>query len=135
MKNGFRLFALALFLFLVPHLHAADVTGTWKGNFDFQGHTAHATLHLTADGASVTGTVEHSHGQAAEIHEGKIEKDKLSFWIDADYGGASYKVLFSGKVEDGKIEFSIETDDGVWGTDFTAKKVSEATTKDRTQAK
>jgi hypothetical protein len=57
----------------------------------------------------------------AEIHDGKVEGDTVSFWVNNDYEGQTYKLVYKGKVSAGQIEFSFGTDDGSWGTTMTAK--------------
>jgi hypothetical protein len=100
---------------------AVDVNGTWKGSFDVNGTTMAQTIHLTSANGVVTGTVE---GLATpmEIHEGKIDGDTVTFWVSANYQGATYKVVYKGKVAAGQIVFTLGTDDGSWSTQMTAGK-------------
>ena len=99
-----------------------DVTGTWKGSFDFQGTSIPLTFHLTSSAGVVTGTVEGLPTTPAEIHEGKLDGDTVSFWVNTDYQGQTYKLVYTGKVSAGTIAFTFGTDDGSWGTEMTATK-------------
>lgn len=105
-----------------PALAAVDVTGTWKGSFDFQGTSVPLIFHLTNAAGVVTGTVEVTPNAPAEIHDGKLDGDTLTFWMNTDYQGQTYKLVYKGKVTAGQIAFSFGTDDGSWGTEVTATK-------------
>ena len=101
---------------------ATDVTGTWKGAFQFDGNSVPLTFHLTAAGGALTGTVEGLPTTPAEIHEGKIDGDTVTFWVLTDYQGETYKLVYTGKVSAAKIVFNFGTDDGGWSTTLTAAK-------------
>lgn len=101
---------------------APDVTGIWKGAFDFNGQSIPLTLNLTAAGGAVTGTVEGLPTTPAAIHDGKIDGDTLTFWLTTDYQGQPYKLLYKGKIAASQIDFSFGTDDGSWGTEMTATR-------------
>jgi molybdopterin-binding protein len=122
MKNLFRLVILFVFMAFLPSANATDVTGTWKGSVDVQGDNVQVTFHLTAAGNTVTGTVERTSAATAEIHDGKVDGDSLSFWINEDYQGQTYKVICKGKVLAEKIELAVGTDDSSWSTEMTAAK-------------
>lgn len=117
-----RLLSLALFLIMLPTLRAADISGTWTGSFDFQGSSMPLTLKLKAQDTTVTGTVEGLPTSPADIHDGKIDGDTLTFWLNSDYQGVTYKLVFKGKISADSIDFDFGTDDGSWGTTFTAKR-------------
>jgi hypothetical protein len=99
-----------------------DINGTWKGSFDFQGTNMPLTIHLTSSAGVVTGTVEGLPTTPAEIHEGKLDGDTVSFWLNTDYQGQTYKLNYKGKISAGQIAFTFGTDDGTWGTEMTATK-------------
>ncbi len=129
MRNVLKLAVLAAFLGVLPCAHAADVTGTWKGSFDFQGTNVPVAIHLTAVGSTVTGTVEGLATAPIEIHDGKLDGDSLTFWLNSDYEGTTYKLVYKGKVGVGQIEFSFGTEEGSWGADMTVKKADEPAAK------
>lgn len=102
---------------------ATDVTGTWKGAFDLNGSSTPLTFHLaSAPDGVVTGTMEGPSTAPAEIQDGKVDGDTITFWLTAGYEGQTYKLVFKGKIAVGQIEFTLGTDDGSWSTQFTATK-------------
>ncbi len=121
MLKALRIAGLAAFLAVASCAQAADVTGTWKGSFDFQGTNVALTFHLTTDTGAVTGTVEGLPTTPVEIHDGKLDADSLTFWVNTDYEGQTYKLLYKGKVAPGQIDFSFGTEDGSWGATLIAK--------------
>jgi hypothetical protein len=100
----------------------ADATGDWKGAFDLHGSSVPLTFHLKSIGGVVTGTVEGLAASAVEIHEGKLDGDSVTFWLNADYQGQTYKLVYKGKITAGQIAFTFGTDDGSWSTELTATK-------------
>ncbi len=58
MLNALRVAGLVAFLAVLPNAKAADLSGTWKGSFEFEGNPVPLTFHLTAADNVVTGTVE-----------------------------------------------------------------------------
>jgi len=121
MKNVLRLLGLIAFLAMLPSAQAADVTGTWKGAFDFQGTSVPLTFHLTAASGAVTGTIEGMPTSPVEIHDGKVDGDAVTFWVNTDYEGTTYKIVYKGKISDGQIDFSFGTEDGSWGASMIVK--------------
>jgi hypothetical protein len=101
---------------------AIDVTGTWKGAFDVQGTNVPLVLHLTSAGGVVTGTIEGLPTTPADVHDGKIDGDTVTFWVNTDYQGQTFKVICKGKVAGGQIAFTLGTVDGTWSTQMTAAK-------------
>lgn len=77
---------------------------------------------MTSAAGAVTGTVEGFPTTPAEIHEGKLDGDTVRFWLNTDYLGQNYKLVYKGKVSAGKIVFTFGIDDGSWSMDMTATK-------------
>jgi hypothetical protein len=100
---------------------AADVTGKWQGAFAFQDQSVPLTLDLKGS-STVTGTITGLPSGVAEIKEGKLEGENLTFWIMTEYQGSPIKLVYKGKVSKEEIKFAFGTEDGAWGTEFTAKK-------------
>jgi hypothetical protein len=107
---------------MAPAATAIDVTGTWKGAFDAQGTSILLVLHLMSAGGVVTGTIEGLPTTPTDVHDGKIEGDTVTFWVNTDYQGQTFKVIYKGKVAGGQIMFTLGTDDGSWSTQLTAAK-------------
>jgi hypothetical protein len=122
MKALLGLVGVAVALCLSPLAGAADLSGTWKGSFDLNGSTVPAVINMKVAGTDVTGTVVVPTGPPSEIREGKVDGDNVTFWMNSDYEGTTYKVVFKGKVAGDHIDFSFGTDDGSWGTTMTVKK-------------
>ena len=101
---------------------AADANGTWKGAFDFNGSSVPLALNLKVAGTDVTGTIEGLPTTPAEIHEGKTDGVSLTFWVNSDYQGTTYKLVYKGKIAADHIDFDFGTEDGSWGTSMTVKK-------------
>lgn len=139
MKAVVRLVAIAVVLCGMPGLCASAQTGTaaastglagvWKGSFEFQDATVPLTISLKTDGTAVSGTVEGLDPSPTDIHDGKLDGATLGFWLNTDYQGQTYKVVFKGKVAADHIDFDFGTDDGNWGTTMTATRVGAAAVK------
>jgi hypothetical protein len=122
MKLIFRLLSLVAFISLLPGANAADASGTWKGAFDFQGNPVPLTINLKIDGTKVTGTVEGLPTTPAEIHDGALAGDMVTFWVNSDYQGQTYKLVYKGKVAADQISFDFGTEDGSWSAPLTVKR-------------
>ena len=132
MKFSLRILCALAFLLWLPGAGAADQSGTpngtWKGAFAFEGKTVALTFHLTAADRAVTGTVEGLPTTPTEIHEGKLDGSAVSFWVNTDYQGETYKLICKGTISAAgdEIAMTLGTDDGSWGTQLTAKRSSDA---------
>ena len=100
---------------------AADVTGNWAGSFKYNEQDVPTKVALKGE-SEITGTVEGLPGGTAQIKEGKLQGDTVTFWITIDYQGNPLKLVFKGKVAGDEIKFDFGTVDGSWGTAFTARK-------------
>ncbi len=127
MRTGLRIAGLMAFLAVSAFAYAADAGGTWKGAFDFNGSSVPLTFHLTVASGAVTGTVEGLPTTPAEIHDGKVDGPTITFWVNTEYQGQTYKIVYTGKISAAgdEIAFSFGTDDGSWGAQMTAAKSTE----------
>jgi hypothetical protein len=89
--------SLFLVMALMPALmlHAAEATGTWKGNLETAMGPMASTLTFQADGEKFTGLVK------TDLFEAKIEKvelngAKISFITNTDFGVLTYEGVVSG---------------------------------------
>jgi len=109
-----------------PATASPDISGTWKGSFDYEDSPVPVTFHFTVSGGAVTGTVEGmmqgSPDKPIEIHDGKLDGDTLTFWLNTPYQGETYKIVYNGTVASGKIDFTFGTDDGSWSNELTATR-------------
>ena len=117
-------------------LRAADASGTWSWSTPGRdgGEARKTTLKLKVDGEKVTGTISspgRQGGQAreAEISEGKIKGDEISFAVTREIQGNKLTMKYSGKIAGDTIKGKIETErEGTpRSRDWEAKK--EAATK------
>jgi hypothetical protein len=122
MKPLLRLLSLIAFVSFLPALYAADLSGSYKGAFDFQGSSVPLTINLKIEGSAVTGTVEGLPTTPAEIHEGTLAGDTVSFWVNTDYQGQTYKLVYKGKIAADHINFDFGTEDGSWSSPLTVTK-------------
>jgi adenine-specific DNA methylase len=119
MKLRFALLTLALAI----GAFAADVSGKWtaevKGR---QGQTREVTMKFKVDGAALTGTIGGMGGDA-EIKDGKVDGDTITFNVVREFNGNTVKINYTGKVDGDTIKFTQQRDGGQGqGTEFTAKK-------------
>lgn len=129
-RKTYAVVGLALFLAFALKMRAADLSGTlsgtWKGSFEFNGDSIPLALHLTEVDGAVTGTVEGLPTTPAEIHDGKIAGDTVTFWVNTDYQGTTYKLDYTGKLSGDRIAFTFGTDDGSWSTQLDVTRGAEA---------
>ncbi len=102
----------------------ADFTGTWKGDFDFQGTTVAVTFNFRLVNGTIKGTVEGLPTTPAAIAGARLTGNQLSFTVNTDYDGQTYTLLLRGTPEIGKIHFALGTEDGQWGTTMEANKIA-----------
>jgi hypothetical protein len=119
MKRNFVL--AGLLLLLAALASAADVAGKWQGSFSFNDQSVPLTFELKG-ATDITGTVAGLPSGVAEIKEGKLDGDNLTFFIMTEYQGSPIKLVYRGKVSAEEIKFEFGTDDGSWGTQLVAKK-------------
>ncbi len=121
MKTPITLLTLAA---LPVSVLAADVTGTWKADFDTQRGLHEYTFTLKQDGTNVTGKASvDTNGERREtdLKEGKIQGDTVSFVEPLSIQGNDIRVTFAGKVSANEIKFSRAVGD--FGTsEATAKR-------------
>lgn len=122
MKLLLRALSLVAFVLFLPAVNAAAPSGAYKGAFDFNGSSVPVTINLKIDGTAVTGTVEGLPTTPAEIHEGTLAGDTINFWINTDYQGQTYKIIYKGKIAADQISFDFGTEDGSWSAPLTVKK-------------
>ena len=116
-----RIAVIAMVLLLASVLSAADVTGTWKGSFETPEGNVTLTFDMKSAGDAVSGTVS-GLPKPAEIKDGKVQGDIITFTFTTEYQGNPLKLLMRGQVSGQEIKFNIGTEDGGWGTEFVAKK-------------
>ena len=125
MKIPFLVLAFAV---LPLPVFAADVTGTWKAEFDTQRGLQKYTFILKQEGASVTGKASvDNDGQKREsdLKEGKIDGDMVSFVELLSIQGNDIRITYTGKISDNGIKFTRQVGD-FGSAEATAKRDAEA---------
>ena len=108
-------------------IYAADVTGKWTAQVPGRdGQMREQTFTLKADGETLTGTVSGMPGGSdAEIKDGTVQGDDITFNIVRSFNGNEVKLLYKGKVSGGEIKFTQTRDGGdMPPREFTAKRVT-----------
>ena len=122
-KHNFTFLVVVACLFALA-ASAADVSGTYVAQVPGRNGTMETTFKLKADGDKLTGTVVTQRGEA-EIKDGEVAGDTISFSQTFELGGNSMTILYKGKVEGNEIKFTREVQGGQGRTaEFTAKKQS-----------
>jgi enterochelin esterase-like enzyme len=124
MKNPIILLSLAA---LPLSLLAADVTGTWKSEFDSQIGVQKYTYTLKQDGTNLTGKASSEIGdqkRESDLKEGKVDGDKVSFVEMMNFQDNEIRITYTGKINatsDNEIKFKREV--GEFATeDVVAKR-------------
>jgi enterochelin esterase-like enzyme len=103
---------------------AADVTGTWKAEFETQRGLQKYTFTLKQDGTNVSGkaSVEMTdQKREAEFKEGKVEGDTVTFVEPLKIQDNEIKIVFTGKITGNEIKFTRKV--GEFGSsEATAKR-------------
>jgi enterochelin esterase-like enzyme len=103
---------------------AADVTGTWKAEFETRRGLQKYTFTLKQEGPSVTGkaSVERD-GEKREIElkEGKVEGDMVTFVEPLKIQDNEIKITFTGKASGNEIKFTRKAGD-FGSSEATAKR-------------
>jgi enterochelin esterase-like enzyme len=121
MKNLTTLLALAV---ASLSMLAADITGTWKAEFDTQRGLQKYTFTLKQDGAKVTGkSVAELNDQKrkAELNEGKVEGDTVTFVEPLKFQDNELRIVYTGKISDNEIKFTRKVGD-FGSSEATAKR-------------
>jgi enterochelin esterase-like enzyme len=121
-KTRITLLALALCSFSA--LAAADVTGTWKAEFETQRGLQKYTFTLQQDGASVAGkaTVEREgEKREAELKEGKVEGDTITLVEPLKIQDNEVAISYTGKISGNEIKFTRKVGD-FGSSEATAKR-------------
>ena len=128
MKNSTILLALAV---LPLSVFAADVTGTWKSEFDSPIGTQKYTYTLKQDGASVTGKANSEVGdrkREAELKEGKVDGDTISFVEMLNFNDNDIRIAYTGKLSASGNEIKFTREVGEFGKEeIVATREQDAT--------
>lgn len=94
---------------------AADATGKWVGDFAGpNGNSMALAVNLKQEGTKLTGSSE-GPGGTIEIKEGKIDGDKISFYITFEGGGGAMKLNHTGTITGDELVLTIAMEGGPGG--------------------
>jgi enterochelin esterase-like enzyme len=103
---------------------AADVTGTWKADFETQRGVQKYAFALKQDGTNVTGKASvdtNGEKREADLKEGKVQGDTLTFVELLTIQDNEVRVTFTGKLSANEIKFTRAVGD-FGSTEATAKR-------------
>jgi hypothetical protein len=115
-----KLMVVLALLVMAVSAWAADFAGKWTA--DAAG--TQITLTFKVDGNTLTGTVDNPQAGPAEIKEGKIDGDNISFYLIRKMGETDMKVTWKGKASGVDIKFTREAAGAQGGgaTEIIAKR-------------
>jgi hypothetical protein len=109
-----KMFAIGiamLLLIMAASALAADFAGKWiarAGDVDI-------TLTFKVDGNTLSGTVDNPQAGPADIKEGKIDGENISFYVLRKMGENELKISWKGKASGDEIKFVREAAGGQGG--------------------
>jgi enterochelin esterase-like enzyme len=108
MKTQITLLTLAA----LPWLgFAADVTGTWKSEFNSQIGLQKYAYTLKQDGTNLTGKANSEVGERrgeAELKEGIVDGDKISFVEMLSFQGNDIRITYTGRISTNELKLTRE---------------------------
>src|ERR1051325_815600 len=93
---------------------AADITGTWKAEFDSQIGFQKYTFTLEQDGTNLTGKANsevNDRKREAELKEAKVDGDKVSFVEMLSLQGNDIPIRSTGTISTNELKLSREVGD------------------------
>ena len=84
----------------------ADVTGKWVS--EATGKGGPQTYTLKQDGSTLTGTVQGGRGGPADISNGKVDGDNVSFEVTREMNGNSMTIKYSGTVSGTTMKLTVD---------------------------
>ncbi len=112
MTRRFVFAAAVLCLMFAGALLAADISGNWSGTLQAGDSPVPLSFALKQDGEKLTGTVTHPDGPPLTLNEGKVQGDKLSFFVTAEMNGTPTKFIGNGVIKGEEIALTIKTEGG-----------------------
>src|SRR6476619_7672169 len=93
---------------------AADITGTWKAEFETQRGLQKYTFTLKQDGTGVTGKANverEGEKREAELKEGKVEGDTVTFVELLKIPDNELRITYTGNISGDEIKFTRKVGD------------------------
>ncbi len=112
---------LTLLLVVTGLASAADLTGTWKAQWQFPGREVEVTYTLKHVDQTLTGTMQGGQSPSLDISDGTVTGDQVSFVLNVP--GSDMKFAHEGKVKGEEIEFAIKPCGDFPGAVVVARRV------------
>jgi len=91
---------------------AADITGTWTGSMSMGDNQFTLTYAFKQDGGTLTGTVTGPQGDPIPLKDGKVQGDKLSFYVQFEGPNGSMKISSEGAIKGEEITLTTKMEGG-----------------------
>jgi hypothetical protein len=122
MKQALRTLLLPLAMLVAVPVVAAGVDGTWVARIN----QSQLMFELKAEGEKLTGKLYNSAAtSAAEIRDGTIKGDALSFHIVRRLDDGEIKLQWTGKLSGDEIRFQRAATSNSVAADFVATRVKD----------
>jgi hypothetical protein len=89
---------------------AADFNGKWTADVQTPRGTQTISFDFHVDGAALTGKITSARGDA-DIQEGKVDGDNISFAQVMSFNGNEMKIIYTGKADGDTIKFTRQVGD------------------------
>lgn len=123
-----KLTTLATAILAATIAHAADVTGSWKAEFETQIGVQKYTYSLKQNGEKVTGKASSDIGgekREVELKDGTLKGEEITFYETFEFQGNAIRIDYKGKVAGDEIKFTRNV--GEFATEeLVAKRVKDA---------
>ncbi len=100
---------------------AADIDGKWTAQIEGRNGEQTQTLTLKASDNVLTGTIQGARGPAAEISNGKIDGNNISFSVVREFRDNKFTQEYKGTVSGGELKLTVTGGRG-GSRDLTYKK-------------
>jgi len=112
MKQKIFLAGTVLILAMTMTAVGAEIAGKWVVERQSDQGTQQTTFDFNVAGGTLTGTVSGGRGGDAEISEGKIDGNDISFAVVNTAGGNEMRTLYRGTISGDEIRFTVERQGG-----------------------
>jgi len=106
--------AVVLGLLAISNIQAADITGTWKAEFDTQIGLQKYTFTLKQDGDKVTGRARSDIAgevREVELKDVKLDADTITFVEILDFQGTELRIDYKGQIAGDQIKLTRKVGD------------------------
>lgn len=91
---------------------AADITGNWTGSMSMGDNQFTLSYTFKQDGEKLTGTVTGPQGDPLPLQDGKVQGDKLSFYVQFEGPNGTMKISNEGAIKGDEITLTTKMEGG-----------------------